>query len=36
MAYGISKQEALCDILNAYKNLSTIKQMENNLNGQNF
>ena len=36
MSHGKSKQEALCDILNAYKIQPSIKQIEKKFNGQNF
>ena len=36
MSHGKSKQEVLCDILNAYKTHPSIKQTEKKFNGQNF
>ena len=36
MSHGKSKQELLCDILNAYKTHSSIKQIEKKFNEQNF
>ena len=36
LPYGKSKQEILCDILNVYKTHSSIKQIENKINEQNF
>ena len=36
MSHGKSKQEVLCDILNAYKTHPSIKQIEKKFNGQNF
>ena len=36
MSHGKSKQEVLCDILNAYKNHPSIIQIEKKFNGQNF
>ena len=36
MSHGKSKQEVLCDILNAYKTHPSIKQMEKKFNDQNF
>ena len=36
MSHGKSKQEVLCDIINAYKNHPSVKQIEKKFNGQNF
>ena len=36
MSHGKSKQEVLCDILNAYKTHPSIKQIEKKFNDQNF
>ena len=36
MAHGISKQEVLCDILNAYKTHPGIRQIQKKFNEQNF
>ena len=36
MSHGKSKQKVHCDNLNAYKNHSSIKQIEKKFNGQNF
>ena len=36
MSHGKSKQEVLCDILNAYKPTQGIKQIEKKFNEQNF
>ena len=36
MVHGISKQEVLCDILNAYKTHPGIKQIQKKFNEQNF
>ena len=36
MSHGKSKQEVLCDVLNAYKNHPSIKQIEKKFNGQNL
>ena len=36
MSHFKNKQEVLCDILNAYKNHPSIKQIDNKFNGQNF
>ena len=36
VSHGKSKQEVLCDILNAYKTHPSIKQIEKKFNGQNF
>ena len=36
MSHGKSKQEVLCDIINAYKNHPSIKQIEKKFNGQDF
>ena len=36
ISHGKSKQEVLCDILNAYKTHPRIKQIEKKFNGKNF
>ena len=36
LSHGKSKQEVLCDILNAYKTHPSIKQIEKKFNEQNF
>ena len=36
MSHGKSKQEVLCDIINAYKTHPSIKQIEKKFNEQNF
>ena len=36
MSHGKSKQEVLCDVLNAYKTHPSIKQIEKKFNEQNF
>ena len=35
MSHDKSKQEVLCNILNAYKKKPSIKQIQNNFNGKN-
>ena len=36
MSHGKSKLEVLCDVLNAYKNHLSVKQIENKFNGESF
>ena len=36
VSHGKNKEEVLCDVLNAYKNHPSIKQIKNKFNGQSF